>query len=72
METSRERIAQRWRQLTEEFEPKIAEARQEVEEAEAEFSAARERRNEAVDRHKRLVDQYNDRWTVVGNPGGGA
>lgn len=70
MDTNRERIEQRWRELAEAYGPAIDEARAELDEAEAEFAAARERRNAAVDKHGKIVNRYNDEWEIASKGGG--
>lgn len=69
MENSTEQIQQRWRQLSEEYEPRIQAARVEVDELEREFEDVRQRWAAAQDRHKKLIDEYDARWAVVGKGG---
>lgn len=70
MENRREKIKQGWRQLSEEYEPRIQAARVELEEIEREYEDVRRRRAAAQDKHKKLIDEYNARWAVVGQTGG--
>ncbi len=65
-----EDIRASWSALKEEFEPKIRDAKAEVEEARAELAASRERHSAAASHHKKLVDQFNDRWSAAAKTGG--